>query len=129
MKKSFPLHQPGLADARVLEAIKQDVRKYVKRERRKPLTTGVDFWDFDCQVGLDQAPPSPKHWEEVIPAIEAAAKVAGTASVYVEILAKPGHRTKKPVAATVEGASVSTERRFPVSSGPWFPCEHPADHP
>ena len=55
MKKTFPLKDPAKADARVLEAIKQDVRKYVKRERRKALPTGVDFWDFNCQLGLDQA--------------------------------------------------------------------------
>ena len=52
MKKTFPLKDPAKADARVLEAIKQDVRKYVKRERRKALPTGVDFWDFNCQLGL-----------------------------------------------------------------------------
>jgi hypothetical protein len=109
MKKTFPLHQPGQADARVLEAIKQDVRKYIKRERRKPLSTGVDFWDFACQVGVDQAAPAPQHLAEVIPAIEAAAKVEGTVSVYVEILAKPGHRTKKPVMPAADTATVATE--------------------
>lgn len=97
MKKTFPLKDPSKADARVLEAIKQDVRKYVKRERRKALPTGVDFWDFDCQLGLDQAPPTALHWAELIPAIEAAAQIEGTISVYVEIMVKPGHRTKKPV--------------------------------
>ena len=109
MKKTFPLHQAGQADARVLEAIKQDVRKYVKRERRKPLATGVDFWDFDCQVGVDEAALAPKHWEEVIPAIEAATKIEGAVKVYVEILAKPGHRTKKPVVAPVNGVAAATE--------------------
>jgi Family of unknown function (DUF6172) len=109
MKKTFPLQQPGQADARVLEAIKQDVRRYVKRERRKPRSTGVDFWDFDCRVGVNQAPPTPKHLAEVIPAIEAAAKAEGTLSVFVEILAKPGHRTKKPVAAAVDGGGAATE--------------------
>ncbi len=98
MKKTFPLQLPGKADARVLEAIKQDIRKYVKRERRKPLTAGVDFWDFDCQVGVDQGAPVPRHLAEVIPAIEAAVKTEGTTTVYVEILSKPGHRTKKPTA-------------------------------
>lgn len=95
MKKTFPLKHPAKADARVVEDVIHDVRKYVKRERRKALPEGVDFWDFDCRVGGGGAEPSAVHLAEVVPAIEAAAK-AGAENVYVEILAKPGVRTKKP---------------------------------
>ena len=95
--KTFQLKEPAKADARVLEAIKQEVRKYIKRERRKALPAGVDFWDFDCQFGLDQAPPKALHLAELTPAIDAAAQTEGSISVYVKIMAKPGHRTKKPV--------------------------------
>ena len=98
MKKTFPLQVPGHADQRVLEAIKGDVRKYLKREKRKPLTDGVDFWDFACKVGADKAEPEARHQVEVVPAIDAAAK-AGATTVYVEILAIPGHRMKKAVEA------------------------------
>lgn len=91
MKKTFPLQVPGHQPPRVVEAIKNEVRKYLKRERRKPLPEGVDFWDFDCRVGLGDAAPETKHVEEIVPAIdEAAAK--DSASVYIEILAKSGHR-------------------------------------
>ena len=43
----------------------------------------------------------------LVPAIEAAAQIEGTIGVYVEIVAKPGHRTKKPVpeALAVNGDS------------------------
>jgi len=103
MKKTFPLHEPGRADPRVVEAIKNDVRKYVKRERRKALPEGVDFWDFNCKVGRDQEPPETKLLPEVADAIDAAA-AAGGAKVYVEILAAPGHRIPRvaapPPAAT-----------------------------
>ena len=102
MKKTFPFQVPGQADPRVLEGIKGDVRKYFKREKRKPLTTGVDFWDFTCKVGQDKAEPEARHQAEVVPAIDAAAK-AGATSVYVEILAIPGHRMKKAAEATAEG--------------------------
>lgn len=117
MKKTFPLQLPGKADARVLEAIKQDIRKYVKRERRKPLATGVDFWDFDCKVGVDQAASAIKHLAEVVPAIEAAVKTEGATTVYVEILSKPGHRTKKPTTAS------PTEVAGPIEPPPDSP-EH-----
>lgn len=94
MKKNFPLNVPGHQPPRVVASIKNDVRKYLKRERRKALPEGVDFWDFDCRVGENNAEPVVKHVEEVIPAIdEAAAKPCE--SLYIEILAKPGHRTKK----------------------------------
>ena len=102
MKKTFPFQIPGQADQRVLEGIKNDVRKYIKREQRKALPTGVDFWDFTCKVGLDQAEPEAKHPKEVIPAIANATKNEAK-SVYVEILAIPGHRTKKAVEATTGG--------------------------
>lgn len=91
MKKTFPLHVSGKADARVVEAIKADVRRYVKRERRKPVREGVDFWDFDCKVGRDQATAEMKPLADVGKAIDDAAQL-GVESVYVEILAKPGVR-------------------------------------
>jgi len=95
MKKTFPLHVPGEDDVRVVEAIKVTVAKYVKRERRKTLPEGVDFWDFGCKVGPDGATAAGTHLSAVPKAIEDIA-LAGAAEVYVEILACPGHRAKKP---------------------------------
>ena len=94
MKKTFPLTSPTHQPARVVEQIKSDVRKYLKRERKKALPEGVDFWDFNCRVGQGEAEPETKHVEEIVPAIDQAA-AAECGSVYIEILAKPGHRTSK----------------------------------
>jgi hypothetical protein len=94
MKKTFPLNVPGHQPPRVVESIKNDVRKYIKRERRKPLAEGVDFWDFNCKVGQGEAEPETKHVEEIVAAIDQAA-AAQCASVYIEILATPGHRKSK----------------------------------
>jgi hypothetical protein len=107
MKKTFPLRVPGKEDQRVVEAIKNEVRKYVKRERRKALPAGVDFWDFACKVGQDQLPPASRHMAEVTGAIEAAAKNGGT-TVYVEILSTPGHRTKKIVSLLPDGTTADS---------------------
>jgi hypothetical protein len=93
----FPLRVPGKADPRVVEAIVADVRKYVKRERRKKLPEGVDFWDFDCKTGADQFSAQVTHIKAVIPAIEAASKDETATAIYIEILAKPGIRFKPPV--------------------------------
>lgn len=95
MKKIFPLEVPGHKPPRVIESIKSDVRKYLKRERKKTLPEGVDFWDFDCKTGLGDAAPEVKHVEEIIPAIDQAA-ASQCGSIYIEILAKPGHRMPKP---------------------------------
>jgi len=94
MKKTFPLTSEKHQPARVVEQIKADVRKYLKRERKKTLPEGVDFWDFDCKVGQGEATPETKHVEEIVPAIDQAAAVHAP-SVYIEILAKPGHRRTK----------------------------------
>jgi hypothetical protein len=116
MKKTFPLHAPEKTDQRVIEAIKNDVRKYVKRERRKALPAGVDFWDFDCRVGPDLAMAVTKHLAEVAPAIDAVAKGEGATAVYVEILAKPGHRTKKVVVPAPDEGVVGAA--LPAENGP-----------
>lgn len=94
MKKTFPLTGPELKPERALDAIKHELRKYLKREKRKALPEGADFWDFDCKVGKGDAVPEVKHPQDVEGAV-AEACTEGCASVYVEIIAKPGHRTKK----------------------------------
>ena len=86
MKKNFPLQDPARDDQRVVEAIKHEVRKYVKRERRKAPPAGFDFWEFNCRVGPDAA--TGQSFKEVMAAIDAVA-LAGAAAVYVEILAVP----------------------------------------
>jgi hypothetical protein len=95
MRKHFPLHIQGRHPDRVLDAVKHEVRKYLKRERRRDLPEGVDFWDFDCKCGLQAADAEVVHVAALIAAIDALAKTQAM-SVYVEILAKYGKRTPKP---------------------------------
>jgi hypothetical protein len=78
----------------VLEAVKHDIRKYFKRERNRDVPKGVDFWDFDCKVGLSADTAEVVRVSGVIEAVDAAAK-AGATSVYVEILSKHGMRVLK----------------------------------
>jgi hypothetical protein len=94
MKKRFPLEVPDRKPQLVLDAIKHEIRKYLKRERRKPLPEGIDFWDFDCKIGAGSGEPVAKHPGDLEKAIEEVRMEGGT-EVYVEILAKPGHRVKK----------------------------------
>lgn len=95
MRKNFPLHIDGRHPDRVLDAVKNDVRKYLKRERRRDLPEGIDFWDFDCKCGLQAEDAEVVHVAALVAAIDALAKAQAT-SVYIEILAKHGKRTPKP---------------------------------
>ena len=83
MKKNFPLQIEGKNPDRVLEAVKHDIRKYFKRERNRVLPKEVDFWDFDCKVGLTADTAEAVKVSAVIEALDALAK-EGAASVYVE---------------------------------------------
>tara|TARA_R110002096_G_scaffold39182_1_gene107408 strand:+ start:2131 stop:2493 length:363 start_codon:yes stop_codon:yes gene_type:complete len=95
MRKTFPLEVPGLKPPRVIEGIKNDIRKYVKRERRKKLPETVDFWDFICRVGVSQESAAVVHLAVINAAVDTASQEEGT-TVYVEVLATQGFRTSKP---------------------------------
>jgi hypothetical protein len=99
MKKTFPLKAEGKNPERLLEATKHEIRKYLKRERRRDLPEGVDFWDFDCKFGTTEATASVAHLAELIPLIDALVKSDGT-QFYIEILAKHGHRQVRAGADT-----------------------------
>ena len=101
MKKTFQLQVEGKHPDRLLDSIKHEIRKYLKRERRRDLPQGVDYWDFDCKFGLSEDTAQAVHLANVITCIDSAAKEQAT-QVYVEILAKHGVRTKRPAGAERE---------------------------
>lgn len=91
MKKSFPTHSGNHKPARVIESIKGDLKKYLKRERNKKLPEGVDFWDFDCRVGLNADSSTACHVKEINSAIDELA-IGEPEAIYIEILSKKGIR-------------------------------------
>jgi hypothetical protein len=95
MKKNFLLQIEGKNPDRVLEAVKHEIRKYFKRERNRVLPKEVDFWDFDCRVGLTAETAEVVKVSAVIEGLDTLAK-EGAASVYVEILSKHGIRVIHP---------------------------------
>lgn len=94
MKKNFTLTHPKIKVPRLVEAIKHEVKKYLKRERRKTLPTNVDFWDFDCRFGDDEASSEVIHVSAINKCISEA-ETKQLESFYLEILAKPGYRSKR----------------------------------
>lgn len=102
MKKTFPLTQPKLHPDRVLDALKHEIRKYLKRERGKPLSEGVEFLDFDCRFGLTEDNAETLPLPDLMTQIDAAA-TSGATHVYVELLSKPGQRPPRPATADASG--------------------------
>ncbi len=51
MKKTFNLVHPKIKVPRVVDSVKHDIRKFLKKERNKPLPTGATYWGFDCKFG------------------------------------------------------------------------------
>jgi hypothetical protein len=93
MKKNFALEAPNKKPDRVVEAVKAEVNKYLARERRKKLPEGVDYWDFDCKVGVDEKTAQRVHVKELSKSIDQVA-LRKVPSVYIEILATRGVRGK-----------------------------------
>ncbi|MFT5719807.1 MAG: hypothetical protein ACI9W6_000095 [Motiliproteus sp.] len=92
MRKTFVLTHEKIKVARMIEAAKHDVKKYLKRERNKELPEGADFWDFDCKYGLTKQDASTIELAQINKSMDAAEAVQAE-SFYLEILAKPGYRT------------------------------------
>ncbi len=95
MRKIFPLTQEGLHRDRVLDAVKHDIRKYVKREQRRELPDGADFLDFDCRIGATKDTAKSVHLSALTGHLDEVAN-AGATEAYVEILAKAGFRQMRP---------------------------------
>ena len=93
MKKTFALRPEGKHPDRVLDAIKNELRKYMKRERRRDLPAGSDFWDFDSKLGIDPASAEAVHPNVLIAQLDALAK-SGAEHAYVELLVKPASRQR-----------------------------------
>ena len=94
MKKTYTLNIEGKNRDRLLDAAKHDIRKYVKRERAKPLAAGADFWDFECKLGATAAAAQTVHFAALMAAVDALVE-EGTDAFYVEVIARAGHRTAR----------------------------------
>jgi len=88
MKKTFKLTHQKLKLPRLVEAIKHEVKKYIKRERRRDLPEGADYWDFDCRFGVDEETSEVIHMSAINKSIDWA-EAENLAAFYLEIMVKP----------------------------------------
>lgn len=105
MKKTFKIQVENKNPDRVIEAIKHEVRKYIKREQRKPLPEDKDFWFFDCKFAKEDEEPKVIEFIDITKSINEAAE-AKCKTFYLEILARAEKRVKKVI---VEEDSLEVE--------------------
>ncbi len=98
MKKTIALTHPKLNPARLADAIKHDIKKYLNRERRKPLPAGADYWTFDCRFGASEALAEKMFTSEINKHLDAAF-AQELSQCYIEILARACQHQPKPDAA------------------------------
>lgn len=95
MKKTFILTHPKKKKDRLFEEAKRDVKKYIKRESNKALPEDFDSWIFDCRFGKSEIEAKTIDRNDITKSIDAAER-EGLESFYLEILAKPWNKPKRP---------------------------------
>lgn len=94
MKKTFKLHVENKNQDRVVESIKSEIRKYIKREQNKPLPKEKNFWFFDCKFAKDEETPYEISFSDIMRFVnEAVAENCET--FYLEIVSRAEKREKK----------------------------------
>tara|TARA_R110000787_G_scaffold99044_6_gene203513 strand:- start:113 stop:403 length:291 start_codon:yes stop_codon:yes gene_type:complete len=92
MKKTFELTHPKIKVDRMVESVKHEVKKYLKRERNKTLPQDADYWDFDCKIGKSAQTADVVHVATINQQVDTLV-TEGVTSFYLEILVKPATRT------------------------------------
>ena len=95
MKKTFALPHPKLQPARLVDAIKHDIKKYLRRERNKALPAGADYWTFDCKFGPSAETAEVVFTSDLNRHIDAAV-AQELSEFYIEILARAANYESSP---------------------------------
>jgi hypothetical protein len=87
MKKTYKLEHPKIKVPRVVDSIKHDIKKFLKKERKKQLPSGTVYWGFDCKFGQSEETAVEVHLSSLMKNIdELVAK--DIMIIYVEITPK-----------------------------------------
>jgi len=97
MKKTFKLDHPKIKVPRVVDSVKHDIRKFLKKERKKPLPSGAKYWGFDCKFGQSEETAVEVHLSSLTKNIDELVE-NNIMTIYVEITAKAIEAGDKPPA-------------------------------
>jgi hypothetical protein len=87
MKKTFKLDHPKIKVPRIVDSIKHEIKKTLKKEREKPLPAGTKYWDFDCKLGQSEETATAVPLLELTKSIDEMVENKAT-TIYVEMTAK-----------------------------------------
>ncbi len=93
MKKIFKLQEETKNSDRIVESIKHEIRKYLKRERSKKLPKDFGYWEFDCRFGQTSETATSVHSAELTVELDKALADKWEAC-YVEIFSKPAQKPR-----------------------------------
>ncbi len=87
MKKTFKLDHPKIKAARIVDSIKHDIKKTLKKERSNKLPKDTKFWDFDCKLGVTEETAAAVPLSSLMSSIDELVQNK-VSTVYVEMTAK-----------------------------------------
>ena len=93
LKKIFQLQEKNKKPDRTLDSIKNEIRKYFKRERSKKLPEDAIFWEFDCRFGKDEASAEAILANNIVKALDKSREEEWQ-SCYIEIISKPSDKKR-----------------------------------
>ncbi|MBU1668569.1 hypothetical protein KKC13_09105 [bacterium] len=99
MKKVFKIQRDKLKPDRAVDAIKNELRKYAKREKKKDLPNKKTmYWDFDCKFGKSAEFAKECDFDYIFTELSGVV-VAGWTECYIEVIAKA---VDKPLKEEIE---------------------------
>ena len=94
MKKTFKLDHPKIKVPRVVDSVKHEIKKFLKKERKNPLPAGATYWGFDCKFGPSEETAVEVHLSSLTKNIDELVEKK-IMTIYVEITAKAIVAAKK----------------------------------
>jgi len=87
MKKTYNLVHAKIKAPRIVDSIKHDIKKNLKKERNQTLPSGFKFWEFDCKLGQTEETASQIPLLELTKSIDDLLENKAK-TIYVEMLPK-----------------------------------------
>ncbi len=94
MKKQFLIDISNKNRDRQVDSIKNEIRKYIKREKSKKLPEGFNTWFFECKFGKTKDEAKDINFVDVIKSVDYAQN-ENYDSFYLEIISKAIFKEKK----------------------------------
>lgn len=113
MKKTYQLIDETMNLERIIESIKNDVRKYIKREKRKKLSEDENIWMFDCKSSINNEEIKEINFTDITKVIEEAGQ-NNAKTLYMELISKEVKREKKVIEEEIIEEEIVEENKTSI---------------